>query len=169
MAIGKATLPLLQAAEQKIQESVKPQFRQVFEQVTHAGLSIMYSPALQATMMRHLTNVAHPEQEAGVGAARLLGELQKQAKGKIPAQVVMPAAIIFICEYFDLLAKVGHVQVTPDMLAQAARVAGETLLKASGITEQDIQGAIQKHAPDQVQPSAAPPAGGIINSQMQGA
>lgn len=169
MALGKTTIPLLQAAEQKIQQSVKPPFQAALQAVVHAGLSIMYSPGLQATMLHHLKNVENPAQEAGTGAARMIGELQKQAQGKIPQPVLMPAAITFVCEYFDLLAKVGKVQVTPDLLAQASQIAAQTMLDASGIKQGDIQRAIaQRGKPPKAGPSA-PPEGGIIGAQMQGA
>lgn len=161
MALGKTTTPLLQTAEQKIQQSVKPQFQQALQMVVHAGLSIMYSPGLQAMMLHHLKNVANPAQDAGIGAARLIGELQKQSNGKIPTPVVMPAAIIFVCEYFDLLTKVGKVQFTPDLLAKASKIAAQTMLDASGIKQGDIQRAIAQRG--------KPPAGGIIGAQMQGA
>lgn len=166
MALGKTTNPMLAAIEQQIQGALKPQYQRPLKMVVHAGLTIMYAPALQATMMHHLTNVANPAQEAGVGAARLIGELQKQSKGKIPSQVVMPAAIIFICEYFDLLMNVGKAQVTPDMVAQATHIAGETMLTASGVTSTDIQNAISKHTQGAGSQGATPSAG-IIGAQMQ--
>lgn len=161
MALGKTTIPLLQATEQKVQQSLKPQFQQALKSVIHAGLAIMYAPSLQATMMHHLKNVSDPAKEAGTGAARLIGELQKQAKGKIPMPVLMPAAITFVCEYFDLLAKVGKAKVTPDMLAQASKIAAQTMLNASGIKQSDIQQVIAQRG------KAAQP-GGIIGAQMRG-
>lgn len=165
MALGKTTIPLLQMAEQKLQQSVKPQFQQALQMVVHAGLTILYSPGLQATLQHHLKNLSNPAQEGGTGAARMMGELQKQAKGKIPTPVLMPAAIILLCEYFDLLSKVGKVQVTPDLLAQASQIAAQTMLNASGIKQSDVQRMIAKQQSKAGQSS--PPTGGIIGAQMQ--
>ena len=137
--LGKPANPMIDKAEMAIEAKVPAKFKGALAKVVHAGLTIMYAPSLKETMMHRIATSTSPAQDAGQGAARLVVELDKQSKGTMPQALRTPAAMLFAFEYLDLVAKVGKVQITPQLISDATQATGDALLTAMGVKQQQLQ------------------------------
>lgn len=184
--LGKATNPLLQQTEQGIQEKVPANLQPGLQRVVSAGLTLIYSPALHQRMVEKLESTPNPAENAALGAVNIVGTLFNQSKGSMPLSIAAPAAIILMCEILDFVAQAGKIQITPELVSQAAQSASEHTLAMLKISKDQIHhvvahgmSAAHDHlnaaagAPDDsAQPGSAPAAApspgksGIINSSI---
>lgn len=167
--LGKASNEMLSKAEQGIQSKLPANMQAALQKVVAAGLTIMYSPQLQQQRQAMIQKSGDPAQEAGQGAARLVSNLYQQSNKTMPPDVIVPAATIFALEFLDLLAKVGKVQITPDLIAQTTQNVADAVLPLikgpgfeQGVTQDKLAQALAM-AKQKQQGSS-----GIIN-QAQGA
>lgn len=167
--LGQASNPMLEQAEQGIQSKTPPDQQAALEKVVHAGLTVMYSPKLAQQRNERIAATTDPAKEAGEGAARLMSNLFQQSGKKIPLPVIVPAAMILAFEYLDLVAKAGKTQITPELIANAAKAVGDAVLPLFGATPDKVQAAMsqanQGAAPAQAPP---PPSAGIIGNAQAG-
>lgn len=192
--LGKATNPLLQQTEQAIQQQVPANLQMPFQRSVAAGMTLLYSPALHQQMVQKLDTTPNPAENASLGAVNLTGTLLNQSKGQMPVSIAAPVAMILLCEILDFIAQAGKIQITPDIVAQAAHSVSEHMLAMLKISQNQLHQVVahgmsgaqsklnqaqpQGAAPNAAaaaaaaapQPAAPPPSGGIISGAMsQGA
>lgn len=176
--IGQASNPMLAQAEQGIQAKVPANLQAALQKVIHAGLTIMYSPQLTQQRNQHMATSKNPPQDAGQGAARLIGNLYQQSNKTLPVALIGPAAMIFAIEYLDLLAKAGKAQITPDLIAQTAQAVSAAVLPMLHATPDKIQkltAMVQQKqagtlpAAGQPAPAAPTPPAGLVGQAQAGA
>jgi hypothetical protein len=177
MPLGKTVNPLLQQTEQAIQAKVAPQMQNALQRTVTAGLSVMYSPQSHQIMVAQLTKPGDPAKNVAEGAAKLMGVLYKQSKNTMPIPIMIPAAMVLMCEGLDFLTQANGTQITPQLVAQCTQDLGHFMLVLLGVSQQQMHTVIahgkaaneSKKAP-QAAPQAQPTqSGGIVNSAMQGA
>ena len=109
-----------------------------------------------------------------------MGTMLNQVKGQIPTPLIVPASIILMCEILDFISQSGKVQITPGLVAQCTQDTSAAVLQMLKISQQQMHEVVAhgvskarqnaNGAPPQATPqSPQPPAGGLINSAMQGA
>lgn len=160
--LGKASDPLLEKTEQALISKVAPNLKDAMIKVIHAGLTIMYSPQLAQQRNQRLAQANNPPQDAAGSASRLMAELYKQSKGAIPKPVLIPSTIVLALEYLDLVAKLGKVKITPNLIAQATQDTCDAMLAGMGVNQQQLTSMIQAK-------KGAQPAPGIVGAPQQGA
>jgi hypothetical protein len=172
---------MLAQAEQGIIAKVPPALKEGFDKILHAGMTIMYSPKLAEQRNQRIAATTDPVKDAAEGSARMVSNLYQQSGKKLPAPLIVPAAMVFGFEWLDLLAKAGKANVTPDMIAQTTQAIADAVLPLMGITKDKLAALVAKAqqgnagsappaaAPAGVPaPAAAPPAG-IIGAAQGGA
>lgn len=179
--LGNTTNPQLQQTEQAVQARVPSNLQMGFQRVVTAGLTLMYSTPLHQRMLQGLGATANPESNAAQGAANILGTLLNQSRGKMPVQLVVPAAIVVMCEILDFLAQAGKLRITPELIGQCTKDTGDAVLKMLKISQGQVhqvvargmsrahgqlQGQLQRQHPAVA--SANPPRHGIIAAAMGG-
>lgn len=105
------------------------------------------------------------------GVAALISILQSKAKGPMPAPALIPASVVLMCEAFDFLASAGKVQVTKELVGEAASnligfMAQKLGVNSNTVTQSKLQMARQKQQqgaqqPAPQQPQGQPPAGSM--------
>lgn len=156
--------PILQKAIDATLAKAKPQFVPVINKVVMAGKTVMYSPKTRDMAMAELKKGNDPE-HIGSAVAKLMGLLMSQAKGTIPPEVLVPAAIILLCEGLQFLEDAGSVQVTPDLLAQATQATCSAVLQLLGVSPDKLQAMMAQSgqgAGAATQPAAAAPPPGLV-------
>ena len=142
---------------------------EAFEKVVLAGMKIMYDKStfkiFQAGMMKE--GVPLPQRLANE-AAGLMKMLMDKSGGKIPPQIIVPAATMLMMEMGKFMTEAGIAEPT-----------GEDMRAASGILLKLLEGLFVKGAQPapaaaepQAEPQAAPqvpPSGGGLLTQPMGA
>lgn len=160
--IGKPSSPLLAQLEQKIEASVKPQFRKALSLLVQAGLNYTYSKANQKALQQRIKSVTNPPQDAGRAGVEVAGVMHKQ-NNRIPMAVMVPGAMLLACEYLDLLSKAGKAQITPQTIAALANTVSHVALQAMNITPQQLDQMVSQGK------ARAQMKSGIVSAPMQGA
>lgn len=167
--------PLLQKTQAAIEAKINPpQLKPVVDKLVAAGTHVMYAPTTRDMLVRQMQGPGDDFEKIGAGVAKLMGLLSTQAKGTIPPQAMIPAAIILMCEAMDFLAQAGRIQVTPDTLAKAMQETASALLQLLGVSPQKLQSMVNQSkaggaAPGAVPGAATPAPTGIIGSAIGGA
>ncbi|MFI4938922.1 MAG: hypothetical protein ACHP7O_01035 [Burkholderiales bacterium] len=173
--LGKTNNPLLQQTEQAVQAKVSPQMQNTLQRAVVAGLTVMYSPQSHQIMLAQLTKPGDPAQNVAEGVAKLIGVLYRQSRSTMPIPIMIPAAMILMCEGLDFLSKANGTQITPQLVAQCTQDVGQFMLKLLGISQQQMHqvvahGMSRAHQRMQGRQAALQPSGGIIdNAMIQGA
>lgn len=157
--------PLLQKCVDATLQKAKPQLVPVINKVVLAGKKVMYDPKTRDMAIAELKKGTDPE-SIGSAVAKLMGLLMSQAKGTIPPEVLVPAAIVMLCEGLQFLQDAGAVQVTPDLLAQATQATGSAILQIMGVSADKLQSMVS--GAQGGQPPAAPqpaPTGLVAGAQ----
>ena len=135
---------------------------EAFERVVLAGMKIMYDKStfqiFQAGMMKE--GVPLPQRLA-TEAAGLMKMLMDKSGGKIPPQIIVPAATMLMMEMGKFMTEAGLAQPTSEEMREAAGI----LLKL--LEALFVKGAQQAPAQAAATP-AAPQAGGGLLTQPQG-
>lgn len=180
MPIGQTNNPLLQQVEEGVKQKVPAQYQNALQRTITAALTVMYSQQMHQVMVQQLTKPGDPVNNVAEGAAKLMAELYKQSKGTLPVQVMIPAAVIMMCEGMDFLAKANpSFHVNQQTVAQCAQDTTGYMLKVLGINQSQLhsvvahglhqatqQGQAAQGQAQQLQ--SAPSSGGIIQSAMGG-
>ena len=166
--LGKASDSSLVKIEQQTQAKIPQQYQQSYQRAIAAGVHIMYSPKGLGLMKKQFTKPGDPAFNIGEGVAKLIGIMYEQSKRTMPVQIAVPAAMFFMSEALDFLAKSGQIKLTPDFIAQTAKETGSSVLQLFGVTPDKLQALVAKHGgqpqlPPQATPQAQP--AGIIGAQ----
>lgn len=171
--LGQTQNALLQQTEQSIQSKVPTNLQAAFQRTLTAGLTIMYTPKLQAPMMQAIQGLTDIAQGAATGAANLLGMLYKQSNQKMPMTIAIPVGMSLMCEFLDLMEKTGKGQVTSDLIAQATQDTSQAIMQLFGISPGKVQQMAQANSQGAASASPAAPAApqskGLLGASVQGA
>ena len=134
---------------------VNPKLVPVVEKVVESGKKVMYAEQTRGMFLEAMKAGTDPE-SIGAAVAKLMGILQNQAKGTIPAEVLIPAATLLLFEGLAFLEDAGMATVDANFLAECTQAMGSAMLQMMGVSPEKLQGMMQQGAP-QGQP--AQPAG----------
>lgn len=173
--------PALQKIEQSIMAKVPEQLRSGVQRTVVAGMKVMHSPQTHDMMTKQLTKPGDPAENAGEGAAKLVGILYQQSNRKAPIRVLVPAGQILLCEGLSFMEQAGQIKVTNEVIAKATNSYASNLLQLFGVTPEKLQQMMIKaqtlqqqgaqQQPAQPQPAQPQPAqaSGLVGGAMQGA
>lgn len=139
--------------------AARPQDMDAFERVVLAGMKLMYDQRTFEIFKRGMTREDRPvPQRLATETAGLMKMLFDKSSGKMPKQIIAPAAAMLLMEMGKFMTEAGVAKVTSEDVKQG------TALLMNALKTMFADGAQQAPAP------AAPPApGGLMAPQPQGA
>lgn len=134
--------PVLQAAENKLEAGLTPQNRQNYMKIVISGMRIALQGGDQGILAK-LHDSQDPINDCAVGAVHLVVLMRKQARGTMPLQAMVPAAMTLMLKALDFADKGGLIQVDEQVLVKATHIFTNTLFKAFQISPNMLQNAAQ--------------------------
>lgn len=159
-----AEQPGAQKFRTKAIEAVPPNLRDAFERVVLAGEAIMFDKGMQPEIQKELSREAPVFRKLAESIVGLIGLIHREAKGKTPPEVIVPAAIELLHEAAAFVQESGMMEVTPDDLKQATQYLVVLLLKGQGAKDDQIQ-KVFAGQPAQPAGQQQPPQGGANGLQ----
>lgn len=131
---------------------VPSNLQSALQRIEMAGKKVMYSKETHQMVMESLQGEGSWEEKIGRGIADLMALLYQQSNKTMPPQLIVPAAILLMCDAIDFLQQSGQ---APNLDIGAAMEATVVMtLHKFGMTPDKIQEAVQQLN-----------SGGMINSR----
>lgn len=126
---------ILQATEQKLESSLLPATRDDYMKIVVAGMKVALDGGPNG-MLSRLKQSRDPVNDCAAGAINLVLTMSRQAKGHMPTQALIPAAMTLMLQALDLVDKAGIAKVGTDELVRATHIFTNKIFAAFKITPQ---------------------------------
>jgi hypothetical protein len=133
----------LQAAQDKLEQGMRPELRQGYEKAVHDGweASLKRGPS---GILASLNKSRDPIADCAKGAVMMALLLFKEAKGGMPYPVMVNAAMGGLLRALDFVGQAKIAQVGEPELIRAAHIWNDFLFARMNITKQGFAAATQK-------------------------
>lgn len=135
--------PVLQAAEQKIEEQLLPEVKESYLKIVVAGMRAGMAGGPDSIIARLRTS-KDPISDCAKGAIGLVDILKGQSKGHMPEKAMVPAAMTLMLKALSVAEQMGLVKIGPAELDQATKIFANTFMEKIGVSPQMMQHAIKK-------------------------
>ena len=119
-----------------------------YARIVAAGVKIMYSPGMRQELQQEIQRDAPVAQKMADAVAGLMLTMDKQAKGGLPVEAIMPAGLELLSEAADVLIAAGQ-PVTMEDWRDAAKFFFVTVARKMGAKDDEIMEASQKLVAEQ--------------------
>lgn len=119
-----------------------------YARIVAAGVKIMYSPGMRPELQHEIQRDVPVAQKMADAVAGLMLTMDKQAKGGLPVEAIMPAGLELLSEAADVLIAAGQ-PVTMDDWHDAAKFFYVTVARKFGAKDEEIMAASQKLVAEQ--------------------
>jgi hypothetical protein len=157
--VGESDDPSIAAVQDKVRESIPPQFRVAVQRIVLAGSKVMYDPSTHHLMIQALQSDDDPAHAIAMGVNQLVTMLYAQSKGSMPAPAIIPSAILLCCEALDFCEQSGLIKPDMEMVGNAVQIVVSYLMQKMGIKPEDIAKVAQ--GPQAPPPTNTQQAGGL--------
>jgi hypothetical protein len=140
--------------------AVPENLRDAFERVVLAGQKIMFAKEMQDDIAQELQREGETFKKLAEAVLGLIGLIAREAKGKVPPEVVVPAAIELLHEAAAFAQESGKIEVSPEELKQATQYLVILMLKGQGASDQEIEQAFVGNEQETEQGSEQPEGAG---------
>ena len=122
-----------------------PQSQEAYDRVVAAGMKVLYEDPTHAKIMQMLkAGSDSPEQTLAQVVVLIVSQLDAKAGGKIPRNVIIPAASELIALVAELAQKAGFFQVDDKMIQRALAIAMKQFMQKYGGGKQNVQAMMQR-------------------------
>lgn len=128
---------LIKQVEQQIEQRLKAGVRESYMKIVIAGMKYALNKGDQS-LFAQLHDSKDPVNDCVKGAIGLVGILRRAAKGAMPADAMIPAAMTLMLEALDYAERAGLLKVDAAVVDQATQLLLNTLLPLLGITPQKL-------------------------------
>ena len=135
---------------------LQPAQQEPLQRIVLAGKKVMYSEQTHAIVAQTLQGPGPLPKKLGEGIAGLMGMLAKEAKGALPAPLLIPAGMVLVAEGADFMRRAGQ-QVTDVDVGQAFEYMVGAVLRVMKIDPAKLGTGAAPGAP--AAPAAAPQGG----------
>jgi hypothetical protein len=120
---------------------VNPQQQEAYDNVVMAGMKILFEnkKTSEGIVKRLKADKDKPAKALADTAAMLMLQLDQQAKGEIPEEVILPAAIELLEQTSELADSMGLFPIDDAVLNRAGQLMVTNLAEQYGTTPEDIQ------------------------------
>jgi hypothetical protein len=120
---------------------VDPQMQEAYDKVVMAGMKILFEnkKTSKGIVSRLKADKDKPAKALSDTAAILMIQLDQQAGGKIPEEVILPAAIELLEQTSELADSLGLFPIDDAVLNRAGQLMVANLAEQYGTTPEDIQ------------------------------
>lgn len=134
--------PLFQKVITGIEQQT--QERDQYDRIVVAGLKLMFNQKTHAMLMEGVDEAPSVAVWAGKGVVGILGMLAKQARGTMPFEALIQSGVTLLMHALDFLAESGKVEATPAAVAEATKAYGMEIMKAAGVSEDQMMQMAEK-------------------------
>lgn len=142
-AVSPPGLPILDAAEQKVEGQLLPDTRESYLKIVVAGMKAGMADGPNS-ILAGLRKSQDPIADCAKGAIGLVLLLKNQAKGVMPIKAMIPAAMTLMLKALAFADRTGIVKVGNDELTRATHIFADTFLHKFGVTPQMLHTAMAK-------------------------
>ena len=135
--------PILQLAEQKVEEQLLPEVRESYLKIVVAGMKAGMANGPNS-ILAGLRTSKDPIEDCAKGAIGLIFILKQQAKGVMPEKAMVPAAITLMFKALSFAEQAGLVKIGTAELDRATQIFANTFLEKVGVTPPMIGHALKK-------------------------
>ncbi len=145
--------------EIKQQMQIPDEFKEAYERVVAAGMTIMFSDKTSKDALAIIQNGQGPvAQRLGQAIAGMLGMLFKESNNTLPPQILLPAGVELLIQAADFLRRSGLEQIDNKVIGDAMDVMVTSILQAAGMSVDKMVGFVDQRsgqAAPQPQPMGA--------------
>jgi len=134
---------LLDATEQKLESQLMPDTRESYDKIVVAGMKAGLQNGPNS-IIAGLIKSKDPLADCAKGAIGLVLILKHQAKGIMPGNAMVPAAMTLMLKALSFADRTGVIKVGPDELSKATILFKDLFMQKLGITPQMMQHASMK-------------------------
>lgn len=128
---------LVKQVEVQIEQRLKAGVRESYMKIVIAGMKYILDKGDKG-ILAQLGNSQNVVEDTVKGAIGLVGILRRAAKGAMPADAMIPAAMTLMLEALDYAERVGLVTIDNSVIDKATQLFIETMLPTLGITPQKL-------------------------------
>lgn len=129
----------------KQQMQIPDEFKQAYEKVVAAGMTVMFSKETSKAALSTIQNGQGPiAQRLGQAIAGLLGMIYKESNNSLPPQVMIPAGVELLMQAADFLRRGGLEQIDNTVIGDAMDVMVTSILKAAGLSVDKMVGFVDQ-------------------------
>lgn len=140
---GELSNPLLQKTESQIETNLTPENRDNFNKIVVAGMHVALDKGPQG-LMGSFAQSKDPVADAAKGAISLVLILRKQARGVMPVQAMVPAAMSLMLRALDFIDRSKIAPIGQPELVRATHLFTDFIFARLGITKQGLATAANK-------------------------
>jgi hypothetical protein len=136
---------------------IPDEFKDAYERVVAAGMTIMFSKETSKQALSVLKGGREPlAQRLGRAVAGLVATLYKQSNNTLPPQVMIPAGVELLIQAADFLRRSGMEKVDNQVIGDAMDVMITSILQGAGLSVEKISGFIEQNQGGGTPPPAQP-------------
>lgn len=128
---------LIKQVETQIEQRLRAGVRESYMKIVVAGMKYAMNGG-DKSILAQLKDSENVVEDAVKGAIGLVGVLRRAAKGVMPVDALIPAAMTLMLEALDYAERAGLITVDKAMIDQATQLFVETLLPKLGLTPQKL-------------------------------
>lgn len=128
---------LVKQVETQIEQRLKAGVRESYQKIVIAGMKFVLDKGDKG-ILAQLGQSKNVIEDVVKGAIGLVGILRRAAKGVMPADAMIPAAMTLMLEALDYAERVGLVKIDNSVIDQATHLFIETMLPRLGVTPQKL-------------------------------
>lgn len=137
---------ILKAAEAAIEAAMNPRTRRDYTRLVIAGMKVAMRGGPQG-LMRNLPSSKDPVRDCAIGAVNLAFMMAKTAQsetGNVPENALTYACYGLMLQALDVAAKLGLVEITNELVAEATKIATDRIFANMRITPEMLNTAAGK-------------------------
>lgn len=166
-------LPLLKQIETELVRSIPKVYHAEVDRHVIKGMKIMFDERTSSVIRDAFENLKQaPSESVAMGVAALMSIIDKETKGPLNPETLIPAALILMCQALDFLAKGNKVELTEELVAETTQKLLAYMMQKMNITPEKVEavkGALAQaqQGGEQGMPPGGAPAPGIVEQQQQ--
>ena len=134
---------LLRQTEAAIEKKVPADTRDNYLKIVVGGMKYGLAKGKDGALAS-LKDSKDPVADAVVGAINVVGIIRQNAKGTMPIDAMVPAAMTLLLHTLDFAERMNLVTITPDVLDRATEMFMDKIMRLMKITPEDMSDALGK-------------------------
>jgi hypothetical protein len=128
---------LVKQVEAQIEQRLRAGVRESYMKIVIAGMKFALNGG-EKSILAQLKGSENVVEDVVKGAIGLVGVLRRSAKGAMPVDAMIPAAMTLMLEALDYAERAGMLQIDKAVIDEATQLFIETLLPRLGMTPQKL-------------------------------
>jgi len=131
---------------QDMEARVPPDMKDAWDRIMVAGMKFLFDESTNTMVNDYLEGPGDMSQKLGEGTAGLMVTLDKESRGALPKELLIPGGIALMILSIKYMKKAGIANVSSQEYAKAIEIFMYKLLGAFGIQQQQFDGYIDQMA-----------------------